>query len=100
MTSDDEPVGSLGSEAAQLLQALQDWAHDTGSDQHIATGSPACTYCPLCRVISALRDNPEVRQHLSTAASSLMEAVVGILVHGADAEPDADADWEQDREAD
>ena len=100
MTSDDEPVGSLGSEAAQLLQALQDWARDAGSDQHIATGSPACTYCPLCRVISALRDNPEVRQHLSTAASSLMEAVVGILVHGADAEPDADADWEQDREAD
>jgi hypothetical protein len=100
LTSDDEPVGSLGSEAAQLLQALQDWARDAGSDQHIATGSPACTYCPLCRVISALRDNPEVRQHLSTAASSLMEAVVGILVHGADAEPDADADWEQDREAD
>jgi hypothetical protein len=100
LTSEDEPVGSLGSEAAQLLQALQDWARDAGSDQHIATGSPACTYCPLCRVISALRDNPEVRQHLSTAASSLMEAVVGILVHGADAEPDADADWEQDREAD
>jgi hypothetical protein len=51
-------------------------------------------------VISALRDNPEVRQHLSTATSSLMEAVVGILVHGVDAEPDADTDREQDREAD
>jgi hypothetical protein len=102
LTPDDEPVGSLGSEAAQLLEALQDWARDAGSDQHIATGSPACTYCPLCRVISALRDNPEVREHLSTAASSLMEAVVGILTHGADpeAKPDTDTDREQDREAD
>jgi hypothetical protein len=100
LTTDDEPVGSLGSEAAQLLEALQDWARDAGSDQHIATGSPACTYCPLCRLISALRDNPEVREHLGTAASSLMEAVVGILTHGADPEPDAGTDREQDREAD
>ena len=98
MTPDDEPVGSLGSEAAQLLEALQDWARDAGSDQHIATGSPACTYCPLCRVISALRDNAEVREHLSTAASSLMEAVVGILTHVADPGEEPAAGRDEDRE--
>ena len=100
MTPDDEPVGSLGSEAAQLLEALQDWARDAGSDQHIATGSPACTYCPLCRVISALRDNAEVREHLSTAASSLMEAVVGMLAHVAEPDQEPGAGREQDRETD
>ena len=104
MTTDDEPVGSLGSEAAMLLEALQDWAAGTatgaGGAEHIATGSAACTYCPLCRVISALRDDPEVREHLSAAATSLMEAVVGMLSAGGRG-PDPDAEpSEQGEEAD
>ena len=101
MTTDDEPVGSLGSEAAQLLEALQDWAAgtvwDAGSAEHIATGSPACTYCPLCRAISALRDNPEVREHLTAAATSLMDAVVGMLAYGGQG-PDTEAAASTDEE--
>jgi hypothetical protein len=100
LTTDDEPVGSLGSEAAQLLEALQDWAREAGSPghpRHIATGSPACTYCPLCRVISAVRDNPEVREHLTAAATSLVDAVVGMLAYAgerAGSRPDDDPDEE------
>lgn len=100
----EPPVGSVGEEAAKLVAALQDWAKESGSEyadaaaaaaaaaaagtattfkqisEHIATGSEQCRYCPLCQVISAVRStSPEVRAHLSTAASSLMQAAAGVL---------------------
>ena len=96
----DEPVGSVTEEAVKLLSALQGWAKDNGSEyagaaasaaegaasamhrvnEHVATGGAECTYCPVCRVISAVRDtSPEVKQHLSTAATSLMHAAAGML---------------------
>jgi hypothetical protein len=95
-----ESVGSVTEEAVKLLSALQDWAKDNGSEyagaaasaaegaasamhrvnEHVATGSAECTYCPVCRVISAVRGtSPEVRAHLSTAATSLMHAAAGML---------------------
>jgi hypothetical protein len=125
----DEPVGSVASETVKLLAALQDWARESGSeyadatasaaagaastlrhiDEHIATGGPDCTYCPLCRVISMVRDtSPEVRAHLRTAATSLLEAGAGLLATPAPRpEPGArettvekidlsDEDWEDD----
>ena len=94
------PVGSLGEEAAKLFGALQDWAKDSGHqygesvgaaasgtsdfirnvNEHVATGGKECTYCPVCQVISAVRaTSPEVKQHLSTAASSLLQAAAGLL---------------------
>ena len=85
----DEPdVGSVADEAAKLFGALADWAKDTahlpggmpGFEEHLATGAAECTYCPVCRVISAVRGtSPEVRQHLTTAATSLMHAAAGLL---------------------
>ena len=101
MSDPDESVGSVAEEAAKLLHALQDWAKESGSeyagaaasaaegaasavhriDEHIATGSAECSYCPVCRVISAVREtSPEVRQHLTTAATSLLHAAAGLLV--------------------
>ena len=100
MSDPDESVGSVAEEAAKLLHALQDWAKESGSeyagaaasaaegaasavhqiDEHIATGSAECTYCPVCRVISTVREtSPEVRQHLTTAATSLLHAAAGLL---------------------
>lgn len=97
---DGEDVGSLPEEAVKLLHALQDWAKENGTEyagataaaaegaaaaahrlnEHIATGSEECTYCPICRVISAVRGtSPEVKHHLSTAATSLMHAAAGLL---------------------
>jgi hypothetical protein len=97
---EQEPVGSLGVEAAKLLSALQDWAKDSGGEyagatasatagaaatmqsinEHIATGGQDCTYCPVCQVISAVRGtSPEVREHLRSAASSLVQAAAGVL---------------------
>ena len=94
------PVGSVGEEAVKLLQALQEWAKESGHEygetvgaaatgaggllqsvnEHIATGGRDCGYCPVCRTISAVRStSPEVKQHLSTAASSLLQAAAGFM---------------------
>ena len=99
-TGAHEPVGSVGDEAAKLLGALSDWAKDQGTDyagtaagaagsfahavndvrEHIATGSEDCRYCPVCQAIHVVRQtSPEVRAHLSLAASSLMHAAAGLL---------------------
>jgi hypothetical protein len=95
-----EPVGSVGEEAAKLFGALSDWARDQGGDyagtaagaastfahavrdvnEHLATESADCRYCPVCQVIHVVRStSPEVREHLSVAASSLMQAAAGLL---------------------
>jgi hypothetical protein len=91
-----EPVGSVGEEAAKLFAALSGWARDQGTDyagsaagaaaamhslnEHVATGSEDCRYCPVCQVIHAVRStSPEVKAHLAVAASSLMHAAAGVL---------------------
>ena len=101
MSEPEEPgVGSVTEEAVKLLGALQDWAKESGSEyvgatasaaegaaaamhrinEHVATGGAECTYCPVCRVISAVRGtSPEVKEHLSAAAGSLMQAAAGLL---------------------
>ncbi|CAN5614775.1 hypothetical protein BH11ACT8_BH11ACT8_06510 [soil metagenome] len=101
-------VGSVGEEAAKLLGALSDWAKDSGGDlgsglgtglgqslrglagqaastmsgisAHIDTGAPECTYCPICRTVHVIRTtSPEVKAHLASAASSFLQALVGVL---------------------
>ena len=95
-----EPIGSVGEEAAKLFTALSGWAKDQGAqgtdsaagaafafgdmlkdvNDHIATGGQDCKYCPLCQLISAVRaTSPEVKAHLTIAASSLMSAAAGVL---------------------
>jgi hypothetical protein len=100
----EEQVGSVSEEAGKLFGALSDWARDQASgagagpgeglagfaehaaraahdlDEHLATGSQECTWCPLCRAVHAVRQtSPEVRAHLTSAASSLLQAAAGLL---------------------
>lgn len=93
-------VGSVGEEAAKLLGALSEWARDQRDTtahsaaeaasgfaaaaqqvhEHLATDSPECRYCPVCQVISFVRStSPEVREHLTAAAGSLLQAASGLL---------------------
>ena len=95
-----DPVGSVAEEAAQLFAALAGMARERGGEyagaaagaagaasealhnlnDHIATGSAECTYCPVCQVIHAVRStSPEVKAHLVTAAHSLVQAASGVL---------------------
>ena len=76
-------VGSVGEEAAKLLDALQGWASSatgSGIDEHLATGGQDCAYCPVCQVISRVRSaGPEVRTQLAVGASSLLHAAAALL---------------------
>jgi hypothetical protein len=100
-----DDVGSLAEEAAKLLGALSGWAQEHGGSgrgpiadglaghlvdqmshaaheggEHFATGAPECTVCPVCRAVHAVRQlNPEVKAHLSVAASSLVQAAAGLM---------------------
>ena len=97
---DPPEIGTVGEEAMKLFGALADMARQQGTDvgsgfsgladqaasvarevnDHIATGSAECRYCPICRVVHAVREtSPEVRTHLLTAATSLLQAAAGIL---------------------
>ena len=95
--SQDDPVGSVTEEAVKLLGALSGWARTHGSeagqnlghgladafhelDQHIATGTPECRYCPVCRVAHVVREcSPEVRAHLALASANLMQAAAALM---------------------
>jgi hypothetical protein len=94
VSNEQEPVGSLGEEVVKFLGALQDWAQESGGEaaasgaasafkninEHIATDGQECKFCPICQVISAAREvSPEVKQHLSTAASSLLHAAAAAM---------------------
>ena len=95
-----DEVGSLGEEAAKLLGALSGWAREQASEatdglsglaahaaaaahdvnEHLATGSPECTVCPVCRTAHAVRQlSPEVKMHLTTAVTSLAHAAAAIM---------------------
>lgn len=86
---EQEPVGSVAEEAAKLLGALSGWAKEHGdgfgalSDElhaHFANDAPECTWCPVCRIIAAVRQtSPEVRAHLTSAATSVAMAVSGLM---------------------
>ena len=99
-----EDVGSVGEEAAKLFGALSDWAREHGPDlgqglsglagqaaaaaheigKHVDTGAPECSWCPVCRTVHLVREtSPEVRDHLATAAASLMQAAAGVLAAAA-----------------
>lgn len=73
-----EGVGSAAEEAARLFEAVQEWAQRSSGavSDHVATGSADCVLCPVCQLISLLRETrPEVAMHLAEAASSLLAAV-------------------------
>jgi hypothetical protein len=115
MTPHDEPVGSVGDEAAKLLGALADWAGDQLGDRvrevndHIATGDAECLYCPICRTVHAVREaSPEVKAQLAQAASTFLQAAAGLLSAAGAAEPassrvqhiDLDAETPDDSDSD
>lgn len=99
MSHEDDPerVGSVAEEAAKLFGALSGWAREHGDGMsamagsmagsvsdglhdHLGTGAPECTWCPVCRTVAAIRQtSPEVRAHLSDAVSSLVLAVAQMM---------------------
>lgn len=88
-----ERVGSAAEEAVKLLGAAEQWARGRAGvlldAEHVATGSPECTVCPVCQAVGALRQvRPEAVSHLLDAAASLV-AALRASVSVPDAGPDA-----------
>ena len=76
----DERVGSAAEEAARLFAAAEHWARNRAGhlldSDHLATGSSACTVCPVCQGVSVLRGvRPEAVEHLLDAAASFVAAL-------------------------
>ncbi len=86
-----EPIGSVGEEAAKLLAALQGWAREHVGDAsrtaasglgsaYISDGSAACRVCPVCQLIALVRGvNPEALEQMSHAAGSMLNALAGLV---------------------
>lgn len=92
-----EPLGSVGDEAARLVESLQGWLDgrtgarnpagrgrfDTaasggsaGAAEEAAGHGQACRGCPVCRGLAYLQEShPEVLSHLSDAAQHIVAAV-------------------------
>ena len=72
----NEPLGTAAEEAGRLLGAAQEWMRARLDDEHLSTGSHACTACPLCQAVGALRHvGPETVEHLMDSAASLVAAL-------------------------
>lgn len=73
--------GPLGEEAVRLVEALSKWIGSQwlsagGADWPLATGSAECRVCPMCQLLSVVRQTrPEVFGHLTDASSSLVAAL-------------------------
>lgn len=110
----DDPVGSLGEEAAKLLAAASAWAHEQRADAEPDDGSPdrddqderctscgstsrsePCTWCPICQAAGFVRSaSPELRAAVRGSVVSLSELARTVLESLADHErqrPDADS---------
>jgi hypothetical protein len=83
---DDGSQASLGSaaeEAARLVDAVRDWIDARAVSKPPPNESSECQLCPICQVLGMVRQGqPEVFEHLSHAADSLLAAVrAGITNH-------------------
>ena len=102
-SSNHPPHGTLGQEAAKLLEVAQQWLGDrsmrvpdetwTDVTTDVTTDAttdgvaPDCRSCPICRMRRLLAEmNPEVFAHLADAAASMNAAMkaMGPDVKGAD----------------
>ncbi len=80
MTGSRPEVGSAAEEAVRLFAVVEEWARTRGAglldQEHLATGSPECSVCPLCQAIGAARNvRPEAVEHLLDAAASFVAAL-------------------------
>lgn len=81
MTQQD-PLGSASHEARKLFDAMREWLDARGvPEAPIATGAEECLACPVCLVLSAVKDqHPEVVEQLGRASEALIAAVRALLL--------------------
>jgi hypothetical protein len=79
-TSEDGPESPIVVEARRLVEAFQDRLRDALPPSVIATHSLECQFCPLCRLIAAMRgDRGTDAERIARMVGSVAEAVGGAL---------------------
>lgn len=93
-----EPVGSVADEAIKLVRALTSAnpADHTGPDRAGAGTTDAggehahpdtCQWCPLCRLVNTIRDNPDAVEAVVASATSLAHSMKSFLETAAQSGP-------------
>lgn len=78
----DDPIGSVADEAMKLVHAL---TTPRSEDITVADGhehAETCQWCPVCRVVNVVRDNPEAVENVVASASAFAHSVK-LLLDGA-----------------
>lgn len=77
----DISPGTAREEAERLVAAVLAAATlAANANPHLATGSPECCVCPLCKVIAAVRDpDPELVERVATGAGDLAAGLASFL---------------------
>lgn len=83
--ADETSRPPLAEEAVRLLGVVQEWtrqnfpAAQEGHD-HGSSGTPVCTWCPLCQFMAVVRgDRPEVTERVTEAGAALASALRAVL---------------------
>jgi len=74
-------VGPLSEEATRLVEALSEWARGRLGPQAASVGHAAeCTLCPICQLLSVVRQaKPETFAHLLDASAALTAALRSVV---------------------
>ncbi|WP_155373197.1 hypothetical protein [Catellatospora vulcania] len=77
----DISPGTAREEAERLVAAVLAAATlAANANPHLATGSPECCVCPLCKVIAAVRDpDPELVERVATGAGDLAAGLASFM---------------------
>jgi len=69
---------TTGEEAVKLLEAVQDWLRRPPLSEHLATGAPECTWCPICQLVAVLRgERPDVNEKIASVVTALRAMLDG-----------------------
>jgi hypothetical protein len=72
--------GPLGEETARLVEALSQWARGHVGETSIATGSAECKVCPVCQLLTVMRQTrPDTFAHLLEASAALTAALRSVV---------------------
>ena len=83
-----DEVGSVGEEALRLLRALGSSHGDVTQPSESAEHACPNGWCPVCGVVSFVRENPEAVQQVTDTAASLMRALRDLYDSAVNQPPD------------
>lgn len=76
MTFDEDEIGSLSEEAYKLFAALSNGHVASESADHTTAEHPStCQWCPVCRIVNSLRDNPEAVERVTASAAAFASSL-------------------------